>query len=1021
MLALGMLLASLPANSQQGRTATGRVEDQSGAPVVGATVISGRSATTTDREGAFTLPGVATDGEITFSFLGMVSTNARWEGTPLVVVMQNDATAIDDVIVTGLGSIRKSAFAGSVSSMSTGNYKDVPVGNATSLLAGTVSGVTVASQAGGPGSTNDIRVRGFGSFSASNSPLYVIDGVPVPSGSAGLSTSSNPANLDVMATISPSDIESMTVIKDAAAASLFGSRAANGVILIVTKSGKQGKARVTLRQDYGFTDFAYNYRENLQGDERRQFIYDAMIRRARFRDNKNEADAKAYADANIDKAAPKPWNGQWEDWKKLLFRTGTSANTEVSISGANDKVSYYTSLGYLDQQGVTYIQGLKRYSMRTNVDYQARQNLKTGTKLSFSKTMQDYGMDNMAYNSPMYSYYHKLTDSDAAKLEDGSYNRALLSNGRSNPLAAQDWDINNREVQRMLGSIYAELTLATDLKLRSTLSYDLISLKEYDYSDPRGSGAVGENGSFTKEMRDSYQITSNTHMQWTKQFGERHNFDALLAYEVSEGGYDYLGATAKNFLNPDLYQTSNGDVSSASGSVAMWRMASYISYANYNYDNKYYLSANYRLDGISRLVRANRWGSFWSASAAWRFSSESFMDGLRDVIDDARVRVSYGQNGNQPTGWYAGLATMSLETYNGQPAMIASSPVSSSLVWEKNGNLNVGLDLSLLNNRINFTAEYYTRKTTDLLFSSPQSYTSGFASRFMNVGNIRNSGLEFTLESRNIQKKDFSWNTTFTLTTNKSTVLKLDGEQDQFISGAHIRKVGMGYYNYHMVEFAGINPANGNGVFWINGDKGRKPGDHWLNADGTLNTDLATEKQSAARTIITGKSSVPKVSGGLSNTLRYKMLDLSFLVTYSLGGWSQDYASQKSRTAGYGSAAPFNQIPRYYLDGWKQPGDVTQIEGWFYGNANDEMTNSSTARLHSTDHLRLKSLTLGVSLPSPLAQKIGLERMRVYASGMNLLTLAKYKEYDPETPLDGEVGYQTPPMKSMTFGLELVF
>jgi TonB-linked SusC/RagA family outer membrane protein len=1024
MVALCVLLSSASLRAQTNRptnsTATGTVADQSGNPIVGVTVTSGTAGTTTDQNGEFALRNIAVGSMLNFNHIGMLPTELRFDGTPIRVVMQPDAIAMDEIIVTGFGTMKKSAFAGSVSSLSTEKYKDVPVGNATSLLAGTVSGVTVASAAGGPGSTNDIRVRGFGSFSASNSPLYVIDGVPVTSGDAGFYSASNVANLDAMATLNPNDIESMTVVKDAAAASLYGSRAANGVILIVTKSGRQGEAKVTLRQDYGFTDFAYNYRENLRGDERRQFIYDAMIRRAKYRDNKNDAEAVAYADANIDKAVPKPWNGQWEDWKNLLFRTGTSANTEVSVSGANDKLKYYASLGMLNQQGITYIQDLKRYSMRTNVDYQARRNLLIGTKLSFSKTMQDYGMDDLSYNSPMYSFYHKLTDSDAAKLEDGSYNRALQSNSRYNPLAVQDWDIRNRAVERFLGSMFAELTIVPDLKLRSTLSYDMISLKQYSYSDPRGSGSPGENGSFSKNFRDTYSITSNTQMQYIKQFGGGHNFDALLAYEVSESSWDYLGASANNFLNPDLYQTSNGDVSGASGSLEKSRMVSYVSYANYNYEGKYYLSANYRLDAISRLTRANRWGHFWSASAAWRFSAEPFMEGLRNVVTDGRVRVSYGQNGNQPSDWYAGLAKLSLVTYNGNPAMIDASPVSSRLVWEKNGNLNVGLDLTLWD-RVNFIAEYYTRTTTDLLLNSPISYTSGMSSLLMNVGNIRNSGVEFTIDSRNIQKKDFSWNTGFTLTTNKSRVLKLDGDQDQITSGSHVRKVGLGYYNYYFVEFAGINPANGNGVFWLNGENVRGPGDHWLNADGTLNTDLATETQGDATAIITNKSSVPKVSGGLSNTFRYKMFDLSFLFTYTLGGWSEDNAMQKSRTAGYGSAATQNQIPRYYLDGWKQPGDMTRIEGWFYGNNNDEMVNSSTARLHSTDHIRLKSLTFGITLPSQLTQKVGLERARVYASGMNLLTWAKYKEYDPEVPLDGKVQYQTPPMKSMTFGLELVF
>jgi TonB-linked SusC/RagA family outer membrane protein len=1020
MMALGLLLSPRAALSQTGQTATGKVEDQSGNPIVGVTVISGQSATTTDSEGAFSLRNVAANGVISFNYLGMVSTQMTYQGEPLKVVMQSDAIAMDDIIVTGFGTIRKSAFAGSAASVTTDKFKDVPVGNATSLLSGTMAGVTVSNAAGGPGELNEIRVRGFGSFNAGNAPLYVIDGVPVVSGNAASSTSAS-GSFDVMATINPSDIESMTVVKDAAAASLYGSRAANGVILIVTKSGKKGEAKITLRQDFGFTDFAYNYREILQGDERRQFIYDAMIRRAKYRDGKDDLQAKAYADANINTAVPMPWNGQWEDWKSLLFRTGTSANTEVSVSGATDKLNYYTSIGYLNQQGVTYLQGLKRFSARTNVDWQARKNLRIGTKITFSKTNQDYGMENMAYYSPMYAYYHKLTDSDAARLEDGSYNRKLRSNGRSNPLATQDWDIRDRQLQRMLGTTYAELTIIPDLILRSTLTYDYMSLQERNYNDPRGSGTVGENGSYYKRFENSHTLTSNTQLQWKKRFGTKHNFDALLAYEATETASDYVSAEAKNFLNPDLFEISNGAATGVGGYLEKSRMVSYVSYANYNYDGKYYLSANYRLDATSRLRKENRHGHFWSVSGAWRFSAEPFMQSIKGVINDAKLRVSYGSNGNLPAGYYAGYRLLSLGTYNQNPTMTEASPVSPDLRWEKNGNLNIGLDLALLNNKINLTAEYYTRKTSDLLLYSPESMTSGMSSMLKNIGNIRNSGFELSIESRNFDKKDFSWSTNFTLTTNKSKVLKLADDQYEIFSGNHIRRVGLAYYNFYLPEFAGINPANGNPVFWRNGDNPHYKGDKWLNDDGSLNTTLATEAQKDAKAIVTNKSSVPKVTGGLNNSFRYKIFDLSFLFTYAFGGWSEDNAMQKSRTAGNGSAAVMNQIPRYYLDGWKQPGDITNIEGWFYLNSNNEMTKSSTARLHSTDHIRLKSLTFGVTLPSAWAQKINIERARIYTSGTNLLTWAKYKEYDPEVPLDGQVQYQTPPMKSMTFGLELVF
>ncbi len=988
----------------------GKVSDNNGVPLSGVYVYNKEEklGTYTDNSGVFTLSGLTVGSLIRFEFIGMKSqvVQVTQNNPKITVTLEEDALLLEDIIITGYGNFKKSAYAGSASTIKSEGLKDVPSMSISSMLQANAPGVQVTGNSGQPGAAPTVRIRGVGSFNASNSPLYVIDGVPVLSGD--ISNTGSDAGTDIMATINPNDIENITVIKDAAAASLYGSRAANGVILLTTKSGKKGKAQFNFKSDFGVSDFAYRFRPSMQGEERREFIYQAMIRRAIYQDNKSEADAKIYADANINTVAPKPWSG-WTNWEDVLLRDGAHQNYEFSVSGGADKFTYYSSLGYTNQQGVQYQQGLSRKSGRLNVKYDANNWLQLGANVLFSDINQNVGYDGMEYTSPLYSTKHKLSPSDAVYNPDGTYNENLLSNGARNPKAALDYNYDNQRVTRAFNIIYAQIRFNDELKFKTTFSNDYSISKASSWTDPRTSGGVASNGSASKSYYDYNQMVWSSNLNYIKTFGKSHHLDALIGYEISDYKRDYLSGSQDNFVNPEYNAIGNGTVpSSVGGYASQNRLLSYISKVNYDWNGIYYLGASYRLDGSSRLHPDKRWGSFWSVSGAWRFSDELFFKNLKTIITDGKLRVSYGVNGTLPSSYYAYMSLTNIDaSYNNLPGIAEGNIANNNLLWENNYTANFGLDLSVID-KIDVSFEYYNRTTKNLLMDLPTSLTSGFSSYTTNIGSVRNSGVELTVNSDNIHRRDFSWTTSINLGHNKNKILVLDGNQTEIISGSQIRRVGLPYYTYYMIEFAGINPETGKPQFYTN----------TKDTDGNLVKDI-TEDATKANPIA-DKSPFPYLTAGLTNTIKYKLIDFSFTLSSTLGGWSYDSAAQKSQTSGSGDGA-INQIPEYYRNSWKKPGDNTEYEAWIYGNSFKMSSPANSRRLHTTDHIRIKNLTLGLSAPASWSSKIGIKNARLFFSAFNLWTLAGFNEYDPEVPINGSVAYNTPPLRTLTFGLDINF
>ncbi|MEG2790963.1 MAG: TonB-dependent receptor [Odoribacter sp.] len=994
---------------QSMETIKGKIVDNEGKPLPGVSIqIKGTTiGVASDMNGNFELKLPSKKGVVlVFSFVGMHSKemNAPTSNAAMKVVLEPDTEQLEEVIVTGYGTFKKSAYAGSASTVKTSALKDIPAVSFAQVLQGAAPGIQISASSGQPGAATSIKIRGMGSFNASNSPLYVIDGVPMMSGD--ISATGSDSGLDIMSTLNTADIENVTVIKDAAAASLYGSRAANGVILITTKQGKTGKPVFSFKADWGFSDFAMEYRPTIGGEERRQMIYDALRDGDMIYGEETKEDAIKYADEEIDKYARVPWCG-YQDWKDIMFKKGHQNSYEFSVSGGTDKMKYYSSLAYMKLDGITQQSGLERVSGRLNVDYQATKKLNLGVKMLFSTVNQDVYSEGTSYTAPFYASVNCVVPSDVVYNEDGTWNRDFIRNNDRNPVLSAAYNFNREYVTRTFNTMYASYELIKNLTFKSTLSYDYTITKGKDWADPRTSDGEDENGTLSKSMYERNKMIWSNIVSYQKTFADKHNLDVLVGYEIDDQNRDYVNAYVKGFARPDKPETSNGvKMDNASGSYNNSRLVSYISRVNYNYDNKYYFGASYRMDGSSRLQRDNRWGNFWSLSGAWKVNAEEFMKPTEAWLTDLRLRASYGVNGTLPSDYYGYMGLSSVDNkYNDQAGMAQSQLKNFDLSWETNYNFNVGLDMGFWN-RLNVTLEYYTRTTKDLLMDRPISMTTGFDDYLMNIGEVKNQGVELEIRSTNFDREDFSWTTNFNLGHNKNEIIRLDGIQTEIPSGSQIRKVGMPYRTFYLMEFAGIDPDDGTVQFYTN----------TLGSDGKYVKDIT--KDPAKANYIPMKCADPKVSGGLGNTLRYKWLDLNFMFSYSFGGYSYDTWAQKTEHGGGDLKA---NIPTYYRNRWKQPGDIAEYERFIKGNDIDMRDYRTSRRLHSSDFIRLKNLTFGVSAPKEWIRKAGLEKVRLYASASNLWTWAKYDFYDPEAVDDGTAIWGTPPLRTVTFGLEVNF
>ena len=964
------------------------------------------TGTVTDVNGHFQLNAPA-GAKLVVSYLGMKPQTVKAGGN-MKVVLVNDNKTLDEIVVTGYGNFKKSSFTGSASNLNTQKLEDVPVVSVTDKLAGGVAGLTVTSLSSSPGAASSIRIRGMGSINASNNPLIVIDGTPVSSGNYSEFSYSD-AGTDLLATLNSNDIENITVIKDAAAASLYGSRAANGVIVITTKSGAKGKTKVDFRSDWGFSNMAIDYRPQLNGPDRRAVLQEGLKNYYIYNQGLDAATAATQAASDVEDFAAEPSTG-WTDWKDLLFKTGHHQNYEASVSGGSENTKFYTSLAYTNQDGIVANEGLKRYTGNVNVSHTfGRFTLNVTSQLT--KMKQSLADEATSYDGALANYAFFQSPSSQAYDENGNYAFGQGFVG-VNPLYEylHSKDINT--IHRSYSTAKLSWNIWDGLTLSEKIAYDYTDGTENVLWDRESNNGKGTNGIYQRIKNSNEQINTQTQLSYLKSFG-KNNIDALVGFETEDNRYSYTYVSAKGFPG-DLYEIGNSSTQSGDGQHNGSRLVSYLGRVNYNYDNKYYLGASLRSDGSSRLARDSRWGTFWSVSGSWRFTEEKFLSSIKDILTDGKLRVSYGINGTQPSSLYGYMNLFRYgQYYNGQNGFGVVGVGNPDLKWEKNKAFDIGIDLTFLG-KYSLTFDYYNRKTSDLIMDMPVSAIPGYYDGSSleptvpkNMGSMRNSGIELELSANWIQNKDFSWTSSLNLSHNSNKVLKLNG-QDLIMDASYSRvlahKVGEPYNSYYGYEYAGVDPKTGLESYYIN--------------DGTENARKTTTDVNKAQRVILG-SSQADIQGGITNNMRWKFIDFGFTFTYQLGGDAYDYPRWQHSNGG--SFLYNGSVPSYYKlsDMWTGPDDTkAKLPKFQYGNT---FTYSSRWMM-PLDYLRLKSLTLGFSVPQAYLYRIGVSKARFYVSASNLFTIKSKDLYvDPEIPTNGICMFETPAYRTVTFGIELGF
>ena len=983
---------------------TGVVKDVMGEPLIGANVVEkGRSTNgvITDFNGKFTLE-VDESASLVVSYIGYLAQDIPTKGKgDFHIILKEDTNTLDEVVVTGYGDFKKATYTGSASVLTTEKLEALPVVSVGQMIESNIPGISVvAGTSSQPGAKTTLRVRGVASMNASTEPLYVLDGVPIPSYDLSNFTSMSEAGgMGFIETLNPADIESITVLKDAASASLYGAKGANGVVLITTKKGKEGKLRVNMAAKYGITDFAYTYRPLMGGEERRKLIHEGLVN---FQLDKgvSEQEAQQYADANIDQYAKRLPQG-YSDWESALFKTGYQQDYNLSASAGNQNSSFIGSLGYTKQTGVSLNSEMERFTGRVDASNKYKK-VEFGMNASFSWTKNVHLPEGKFYGSAIYASKVNLTPSTPIYNEDGTYASGYRENNGYNPILEAEVNDYYARTVRAMGTAKIAYNVWDNLKVSSVFTVDYSLTKDFFFQSPDGRDGATYQGRGRMQMTDRIRYTSQNNLTYSKTFG-KHSVSAVTAFEVMKYDYEDLYAAKKTYgqdINTSLGNAA--DPIDADQKLQEDALMSYVASVNYSYDDKYYASFSFRRDGLSRLSPDTRWGNFWSLSASWRLSQERFMQPLKSVLSDLKLRASYGVNGNLPSSYYGYQSTYTTGAfYSGKPSPWESTLGNEELTWEKNYALNLGLDIGLFS-RVNVSLDWYTRTTKDLLMSKQLNSISGFSSLLTNVGQMRNTGVELEVRSNNIKTKDFSWTTAFNLSHNKNKILKL-ADLPWFVDGRYVRKEGYPFNTIYLREYAGVDPETGSALYY----------DNQQDENGNYTKNKVTDPGQASP--IPLKDITPTISGGFMNTFNYKFIDLSFNLSYSFGGYSYDNASYILQDDGYSVISNKSTEQRRR---WQKPGDITDVPRFVYGNKKGGNYNSSRA-IHSTDHIRLKSLILGLNAPKAWLQKLGIGNARIYFSGTNLLTWAAYDQYDPE--MSGVVGFYTPPLKTYAFGLELKF
>ena len=1007
LIILAAVMASFATAAAQDLKITGTVTDQTGYPLEGATVLvrGTTKGTTTDAEGRYLL-NATQDAEIVVSYLGYLSQSKKADGkSQLDFVLMEDTNFLDDVIVVAYGTMSESDFTGSASQIKGEEIATASKESIDKGMMGKIAGVRISSDNGDPGSAGSVQIRGVGSISAGTSPLYVIDGTVISSATEG-DIQVGYRSTGILNTLNPDDIESVTVLKDAAAASLYGSRAANGVILITTKRGRQGRTSISYSGEAGVSSMAVGKAlQLLDGPKFIRYIKDAADNAYAM----NPAYSYGYDGDTWASWVADPSGKTSTDWTRQVFRNAFRHSHQLSLSAGNEKTRVYSGLGYSRTDGIVLGSYFDRISGRINIDHQINDRLKVGLRqmVSFTGSRghndQSDQSQGMGYATPI----GVLTQSDPTATPenpDGTWNENVSWSGfTTNPhlLFDSDMQYNKARSMRSLSNIDIELSLTDALSVKNTFGYDYLDNKQYLWWSPASIDGESMNGLSASYIFQTDDLTNSTVLRYSDTFGSGHNLSALAGFEVADHRSSFTYAAANNYPGDKLTALSVGQMYGVGGASYRSFMLSVLANVNYDWEHRYYASASFRRDGSSRLGPDSRWANFWSVSGAWRISEEEFLRGS-DIFSDVKIKASYGTNGNLPSAYYAykGLYSAS-GGYGTEAALWWSNPRNDSLGWEKSRNFNVGFDWYMYN-RVNLNVEYYHKYTSSLIFDMPASAVTGFSSYTSNIGNLLNNGLEIEISSRNFERENFTWDTSLNLTFQKSVVKSLPNDNADISygdGGMYIHRVGESMYSFYLPVWKGVNPETGLGEFLIDPEDPSKGVTNWY---------------SEAASTIAGKA-IPDLTGGITNTFTFLggMIDLSILITFQTGGSLFDYPGYFTHSDGF-RAASMNAAADA-SDYWT-PANRNAAYPKPIMNNPYRWDRFSSRLIHSTDNIRMRELTVGCNIPV----KRYLSGLRLYFKATNpLMIWSATPDIDPDVAINGYRTADVPAVKAFVMGMNI--
>lgn len=1037
LLAVGFAVTQLQA---QTRTISGKVTDDAGAPIPNASIlIKGTATGTTSKEdGTFSLSVPQEARTLIFSAIGYDSQDIAIRGRSEINISLQAATDKDlqEVVVVGYGTQKRRELTGSIAQIGGNKVKDVPVQSFDQALSGRAAGVNISMPNGVLGNPPVVRIRGTNSISLSSFPLVVIDGMPTFTGDVGGTASNN-----VLSNLNPTDIESIEVLKDASAAAIYGSRAAAGVLLITTKKGKQGRARVNYDGWVGWTS-AYNLIEVLNAQE--------------FTDIKNEGLTNANSAPNGTTRGfytMNDANGKLVDtrWYDHVYRTGVAHNHNLSVSGANDKTSYYFSANYTKQEGMIRNNDFRRLSGRFTIDHKVNNWFTVGGTFNYTNGFNNginTGSTGAAFNtSGGARLAFALAPNVSPYNADGSYNINTASNqigqganltslAFTNPVLLLDKNVFTSESDRILSNFYGQIKLPFGVTYRTMFGIDYMNVinnefRTGEHGDGVQFGGASQNTT-ARFKRWNWQHT----LQYDKTFGDDHNFSILLGNEQQKTTSNGWGAdrrgVADGYFNE--YQGTYANIVPAGNLIGENYLLSYFGRVNYNFKEKYFISFNGRRDGYSAFAPDKKWGNFGGGSLGWAVSEEEFFknSGISKIVSSFRLRGSYGEVGNaNGLGDFASYTLFASGLYGSELTFFFSQAGNQDLAWEKSKKTDVGFNIGFLNDRITAEFAYYKNNIDGLILGDPQAPSRGIPgnSILRNIGSMYNKGVELTINALVVKGKDFTWNTSLNVTTQTNKVTALaTGNADILVStggleSPSIIRVGESVGSFYAVRTGGVNPDNGNRIFYYR-DGTQIQYNHvgsprWTKMDGTPAPRGADQ---ASDGVLIGPA-LPKWFGGWENTFRYQGFDLNVLVYFSGGNYV--YNGTK---AGLHDNRVWNSA-KDVLNRWQKPGDVTNIPRIVFG---DNVSNGSSMviseNVEKGDFLKVRNIAIGYTLPKTVTDRFKISSVRFYVAALNPFTITGYSGFDPEISSNGNANggpsvdrNSVPLARTLNFGLNVGF